>query len=78
MRFAHPWVLLLAPLVWAVAAATLLRGRAAALAYPAGARARAAAPSRRVRLARAVPVLLPAAALTLAAVALARPQSVRS
>jgi Ca-activated chloride channel family protein len=77
MRLAHPWALLLAPLAWAFAAAVLLRGRAAALAYPAGEKARAAGPSPRARLARAAPVLLPAAALTLAAVALARPQSVR-
>src|SRR5258708_7065960 len=78
MRFAHPWALLLAPLAWAVAAAALLRGRSAALAYPAGERARAAKPSLRVRLSRALPVLLPAAALTLAAAALARPQSVKA
>jgi Ca-activated chloride channel family protein len=78
MRFAHPWALLLAPLAWAVAAAALRFGRAAALAYPSGERARTEPPSQRARLARAVPVLLPAAALTLAAVALARPQSVKA
>jgi len=78
MRFAHPWALLLAPLAWAAAAAALRFGRAEALPYPAGERARAARPSRRARLARAVPVLLPAAALTLAAVALARPQAVKA
>ena len=78
MRFAHPWALLLAPLAWAVAAAAVLRGRSAALAYPAGVRARADKPSLRVRLSRALPILLPAAALTLAAAALARPQSVKA
>lgn len=78
MRFAHPWALLLAPLAWALAAAVLRFGRAAALAYSAAERTRAARPSLRARLARAVPVVLPAAALTLAAVALARPQSVRA
>jgi Ca-activated chloride channel family protein len=76
MRFAHPWALALAPLAWAAAAAALRLGRAAALAYPAGAKTRAQPPSARARLARAVPALLIAAALTLAAVALARPQSV--
>ncbi|MDE2511150.1 MAG: VWA domain-containing protein, partial [Elusimicrobia bacterium] len=78
MRFAHPWALLLAPLAWALAAAVLRFGRASALAYSAAGRTRAAAPSRRARLARTVPVLLPAAALTCAAVALAQPQSVRA
>jgi Ca-activated chloride channel family protein len=76
MRFAHPWVLILAPLAWAVAAAALLRGRAAALAYSAGEKTRAERPSRHARLARWAPALLTGAALTLAAVALARPQSV--
>ncbi|MBI3563714.1 MAG: VWA domain-containing protein [Elusimicrobia bacterium] len=76
MRFAHPWALALAPLAWALAAAALWRGRAAALSFPSGEKSRAAAPGRRARLARAVPVVLPAAALTLLAVALARPQSV--
>ncbi len=76
MRLAHPWALALAPLAWAVAAAVLLRGRAAALAYPAGEKVRAGRPSLRARLSRSVPALLVAAALTLAAVALARPQSV--
>lgn len=78
MRFAHPWALLLAPLAWAAAAAVLRFGRSAALSYPAAERARAARPSPRARLARLTPVLLPAAALTLAAVALARPQSTRT
>lgn len=78
MRFAHPWALLLAPLAWAAAAAALRFARAEALPYPAGERVRAARPSRRARLARAIPVLLPAAALTLAAVALARPQAVKA
>ena len=78
MRFAHPWALLLAPLAWAVAAASLRFGRAAALAYPAGEKARAERPSTRARLSRALPVLLPAVALTLAAAALARPQSVKA
>ena len=76
MRLAHPWALLLAPLAWAVAAAVLWRGRAAALSYPGGARTRAARPSTRARLSRALPVIFPAAALSLAALALARPQSV--
>jgi len=78
VRFAHPWALSLAPLAWAVAAAALRYGRSAALAYPAGEKTRADRPSARVRLARALPVLLPAAALTLAAAALARPQSVKA
>lgn len=76
MRLLHPWALALAPLAWAAAAAVLWRGRVAALSFPAGDLARAGAPSRRARLAGAVPVLLPALALTCAAVALARPQSV--
>ncbi len=76
MRFAHPWALALAPLAWAAAALALARGRAAALAYPAGARGRAEPPSTRARLSRLSPVVLPALALTLLAVALARPQSV--
>jgi Ca-activated chloride channel family protein len=78
MRFAYPWALVLAPLAWAVAAAVVLRGRAAGLAYPAGEQTRTVRPSRRARLARAVPALASAAALTFAAVALARPQSVAS
>jgi Ca-activated chloride channel family protein len=78
MRFAHPWALALAPLAWAVAAAVLLRGRSASISFPAAPLARSAAPSWRVRLARWSPVLLPAAALTLAAAALARPQSVKT
>jgi Ca-activated chloride channel family protein len=78
VRLAHPWALLLAPLAWAVAAAALRWGRSAALGYPAGEKTLSAPPSRRARLARAVPALLPAAALTLAAVALSRPQSVRA
>ncbi|HEX4047785.1 MAG TPA: VWA domain-containing protein [Elusimicrobiota bacterium] len=78
MRFAYPWALLLAPLAWAVAAAAVLRGRSAALAYPAGELARAAKASLRARLAREGPILMIAAALTLAAAALARPQSVKT
>jgi len=78
MRFAHPWALALAPLAWAAAALVVARGRAAALAYPAGAQGRAAPESRRALLARLSPAVLPAAALTLAAWALARPQSVRA
>lgn len=78
MRFARPEALLLAPLAWAVAWAALRFGRAAALAYPAGEKTRAERPSRRARLSRALPVLLPAAALTLVAAALARPQSVKA
>ena len=78
MRFAHPWVLVLAPPAWAFAAAVFFRARRAALAYPAGEKTRAGRPSRRVRLARSVPVLLIAAALTLIAAALARPQSVKA
>ncbi len=76
MRLAHPWALALAPLAWTVAAAVLWRGRAAALAYPGGERTRALPPSRRARLARALPVVLPAAALTFVSLALARPQAV--
>ena len=78
MRFAHPWALMLAPLAWAVAAAAFRFGRAAAVAFPAGERSRASRPSRRVLLARALPFLLPTLALTLAAAALARPQSVKA
>jgi Ca-activated chloride channel family protein len=78
MRFAYPWALLLAPLAWAAAAAAWRFGRPAALAYPAAEKTRAATPPLRARLARAIPVILPAAALTCAAVALARPQSVRA
>jgi len=77
MRFAHPWALALAPLAWAAAALVLARGRAAALAYPAAAGGRAGAPSRRALFSRLSPALLPALALTLIAVALARPQSVK-
>jgi Ca-activated chloride channel family protein len=77
MRLAHPWALLLAPLAWAAAALALARGRAAALSYSAGERGRAAPPSWRARLARLSPVVLPALALTLMSVALARPQRMR-
>lgn len=77
MRLAHPWALALAPLAWALAAAVLLRARPAALSYPAAEGLRARRPSRRARLSRAAPVMLPAAALTLMAFALARPQAVR-
>jgi len=78
LRFAHPWALLLAPLAWAVAAAAWRFGRSAALGYPAAERTRSLPPPPRARLARAVPLALPAAALTLAAAALARPQSVKA
>jgi Ca-activated chloride channel family protein len=77
MRFAHPWALLLAPLAWAAAALVLTRGRSAALSYPAGPRGRAAPQTGRVRWSRLAPALLSALALTLIAVALARPQSVQ-
>ncbi len=77
MRFANPWVLLLAPLAWAAAVLVLTRGRDAALAYPAGERGRRLPPSARARLSRLAPPLSVAGALTLAAVALARPQSVK-
>jgi Ca-activated chloride channel family protein len=76
MRLLHPWALVLAPLAWALAAAVLWRGRAAALSFSAGEKTRAAAPSRRARLAHTAPAVLSALALTCAAVALARPQSV--
>ncbi|OGS40533.1 MAG: hypothetical protein A2506_11765, partial [Elusimicrobia bacterium RIFOXYD12_FULL_66_9] len=76
MRFAHPWALALAPLAWALAFAVLRRGRAAALAYPAGERLRAGAITPRARAARLAPGILQALALTLAAAALARPQKV--
>lgn len=76
MRFAHPWALALAPLAWALAVAAARRGRSAALAYPAGELLRAAAPTARARAARLAPLVLQAAALTLAALALARPQRV--
>lgn len=77
MRFAHPWALLLAPLAWLLAALVLRRGRVAALAYPAAERGRGAAVSWRARLSSLVPVLGLAAALSGAAVALARPQRIR-
>jgi Ca-activated chloride channel family protein len=67
----------LAPLAWAVAAVSWRYARAAALGYSAAARVRAGPASPRARLARLVPLLLPAGALTLAALALARPQTVR-
>ncbi|NNN07505.1 MAG: VWA domain-containing protein [Elusimicrobia bacterium] len=77
MRFADPWALLLAPLAWAAAALVLTRGRDAALAYPAGELGRRLPPSLRARLSRLAPPLVSAAALSLAAVGLARPQSVK-
>lgn len=76
MRFAHPWALVLAPLAWALAVAALRFGRACALAYPAGGSLRAAGLTPRARAARMAPLVLQATALTLAAVALARPQRV--
>ena len=76
MRFAHPWALALAPLAWALAVAVLRRGRNAALAYPAGELLRAQGLTPRARAARLAPAVVQAAALTLAAVALARPQKV--
>jgi len=76
VRFACPWALALAPLAWALAVAAARRGRAAAMAYPAGERCRALAPTRRARAARLAPSVLLGAALTLAAVALARPQRI--
>ena len=76
MRFAHPWALALAPLAWALAVAVVRYGRAAALAYPAGELMRAGGLTPRSRAARLAPAVLQAAALTLAAVALARPQKV--
>ncbi len=76
MRLASPWLLLLAPLAWAAAAWVLARGRSAALSYPAGAQLRRARPGARARLSRVTAPLSLAAALTLCAVALARPQRV--
>lgn len=76
MRFAYPWALALAPLAWALAVAVARRGRASAMPYPAGERCRALAPTRRARAARLAPSVLLSATLTLAAVALARPQRI--
>jgi len=76
MRFGNPWALALAPLVWALAVAVAARARNAAMSYPAGQSLKAAPMTRRARAARLAPTALLAAALTLAAIALARPQKV--
>ncbi len=76
MRLANPWALALIPIAWALAGAVLWRGRAAAISYPAGELARAAPRSRRALFAVVWTPILSALALTFAAVALARPQSV--
>lgn len=76
MRFAHPWALALAPAAWALAAAVARWGKTAALSYSTGESSKTRPPTPRARAARLAPSILTAAALTLAAAALARPQRV--
>jgi len=76
MRFAHPWLLLLALPALLLAAAALWRPRRGRLALPAGDGLRARRPSLRARAARAAAPVLLASALGLIAVALARPQKI--
>lgn len=76
MRFLHPWLLLLALLPLAVAAAALWRSTGGKLGLPAGELLRARRPSRRALAARFAPAALVAAAACLVAVALARPQKI--
>lgn len=76
MRFLHPWALILIPLAWIASAAAAYFGRKAALSFSAGRDALRRPPSLKTRAADWAPIILPALALTCAAIGLARPQSV--